>query len=115
MINENPVAPVKRKPLRYQRDGFLFLITCIRTYVLIIIRTKRTYVLITEAGKMYEKYVGRIVTIIYEDKKGNITQRRIRIVDVSDGQIKAHDLDRKAPRLFDAGHILAMQVSRYAG
>jgi len=64
---------------------------------------------------MYEKYIGRVVMIIYEDKKGNITQRRIRIREVADGRIKAHDLDHKAPRVFDVDRILALQVSRHAG
>lgn len=64
---------------------------------------------------MYEKYIGRVVTIIYEDKKGNITQRRIRIKDVNDVQIRAYDLDKLAPRVFDAECILALQVVRHVG
>lgn len=59
---------------------------------------------------MYEKYIGRDVTIIYEDKKGNITQRRIRIRDVADGKVRAYDLARGAPRLFESERILAAQA-----
>jgi len=59
---------------------------------------------------MYEKYIGHVVTIIYEDKKGNITQRRIRIRDIAAGKVRAYDFARGAPRVFESERILAVQA-----
>ena len=58
---------------------------------------------------MLEKWVGRIVTIIYQDGKGGITQRRIAVRGVADGRVRAFDLDKRAPRMFCADRILAVQ------
>jgi len=57
----------------------------------------------------YEKYVGRVVVIIYQDRAGRLTQRRILIRSVSDGLLRAYDLTRRAPRVFDASRILAAE------
>jgi predicted DNA-binding transcriptional regulator YafY len=62
-----------------------------------------------------EKYIGRVVKIIYEDKKGKITQRIIRVKEIAVGKIRAYDYDRKAPRVFDADRILSHElVARHA-
>lgn len=62
-----------------------------------------------------QKYIGRTVTIIYQDRKGQITQRRILIHSVNDGRLHAFDHDKQAPRRFEIDRILAMQpVNRYA-
>lgn len=62
-----------------------------------------------------QKHIGRTVTIIYQDRKGEITQRRILIQSVKDGVIHAFDQDKKASRRFETARILAMQpVNRYA-
>jgi predicted DNA-binding transcriptional regulator YafY len=64
---------------------------------------------------MPEKYIGRTVDIIYQDRSGNITQRRILVHAISDGHVRAYDLDKRAPRVFDAGRILAaLPVARMA-
>jgi len=55
----------------------------------------------------YEKYVGRVMVIIYQDRAGRLTQRRILIRSVSNGRLRAYDLTRRAPRLFDTSRILA--------
>lgn len=56
-----------------------------------------------------EKYVGRIVTIIYQDGKNNITQRRIMVKAIVGNRMRGYDLSKRAPRVFDVGRILAMQ------
>jgi predicted DNA-binding transcriptional regulator YafY len=53
-----------------------------------------------------QKYIGRTVDIIYLDRYGRISQRRIRIVSVQDGFMRAFDLDRQEPRIFRTDGIL---------
>lgn len=63
-----------------------------------------------------EKYVGRIVDIIYQDKKGNITKRQISVHAVQGGKVRAFDTSKQSLRVFDVNRILAVQpVSRRAG
>lgn len=56
-----------------------------------------------------KKYIGRIVEIIYEDRKGNITQRRIEVLGVRQGRIKANCLKSNELRVFNEENILAMK------
>lgn len=58
------------------------------------------------------KYIGRTVTIIYQDKTGAFTQRRIRVLSVDDNKIKAHCYTVGAPRLFVADRIMAIEAAR---
>jgi predicted DNA-binding transcriptional regulator YafY len=61
-----------------------------------------------EAGNMPEKYIGHNVMIIYQDAKGQITQRTIRIRKIADGKVLAYDFDKRAPRPFRIDRILAV-------
>lgn len=54
------------------------------------------------------KYIGRIVIIIYQDRNGQLTQRRIRVQAIADGRVRAYDHNKRAPRVFDADRILAV-------
>lgn len=56
---------------------------------------------------MPAKYIGRIVEIIYQDRAGKLSQRRIRVQDVDDGKVRAIDLVKNAPRVFDVDRILS--------
>ncbi|BBI32063.1 hypothetical protein [Cohnella abietis] len=56
-----------------------------------------------------EKCIGRIVDIIYQDAKGRITQRTIRVRKIVDGKAIAYDFDKRAPRPFKIDRILAAQ------
>jgi len=55
------------------------------------------------------KYVGRTVEMIYQDRSGRLTQRRIRVLSADGGNIRAYDLGKRAPRVFEAARILAVQ------
>jgi hypothetical protein len=57
---------------------------------------------------MLEKYVGRIVEIIYVDKNFKITQRFIEVRSIHGGVVKAYCLKQKAPRVFKLASILAV-------
>jgi predicted DNA-binding transcriptional regulator YafY len=65
-----------------------------------------------------EKYIGRILRIVYVDKRGQITQRNIEVKAVVDGHIRAHCLKSKGPRVFAIENILAFEpvgARRHAG
>ena len=55
------------------------------------------------------KYVGQTIEMIYQDRSGRLTQRRIRVLAVEGGKVRAYDLDKRAPRVFDADRVLAVQ------
>jgi hypothetical protein len=57
---------------------------------------------------MLEKYVGRIVEIIYVDKNNKISQRLIEVRSVQGNMVKAYCLKQKAPRVFKLASILAV-------
>lgn len=50
---------------------------------------------------------GQSVEIIYEDKTGSITKRKIAVRAVREGTIRATDLASNQPRTFKAESILA--------
>lgn len=54
-----------------------------------------------------EKYIGQMVEIIYMDRAGKITQRRIEVHAVRGGLVRATCLKTKSPRAFRIDQILA--------
>jgi predicted DNA-binding transcriptional regulator YafY len=66
---------------------------------------------------MPEKYIDRVVEIIYQAKDGQFTQRRICVQSINAGKVRAYDLAKNAPRVFDSDRILAVMpvMSRAAG
>lgn len=54
-----------------------------------------------------EKYIGRMVEIIYQDREDNLSQRRIKVESVRDGKVKAFCFTAGAPRIFTMANILA--------
>lgn len=64
-----------------------------------------------------QKYIGNVIEIIYIDRKGRITQRKIEVLAVKDGRVRAKCLQSGAPRVFLEDNILSMKIciaSRYA-
>ncbi|WP_379153338.1 hypothetical protein [Paenibacillus sp. sgz5001063] len=60
---------------------------------------------------------GQIIEIVYMDKSGKISQRKIEVVGIRDGRLRAHCLTAGAPRVFIMANILAWQPveeKRYA-
>jgi predicted DNA-binding transcriptional regulator YafY len=57
---------------------------------------------------MPEKYLNRVVDIVYQDKKGQFSKRRIRVQSITDGKVRAFDVSKRAPRIFEADRILAI-------
>ncbi|KOR88464.1 hypothetical protein [Paenibacillus solani] len=63
------------------------------------------------------KYIGNVIEIIYMDRKGKITQRKIEVLAVKDGRVRAKCLQLGAPRIFLESNILSMKIckgNRYA-
>ncbi|MNC76107.1 hypothetical protein D3C75_1277610 [compost metagenome] len=61
--------------------------------------------------------IGQTIEIIYEDKVGKITQRKIEVNGIRDGRIRATCLTTGSPRMFLATNILSwqpVQERRYA-
>ena len=54
-----------------------------------------------------ERSVGRIIELIYQDSKGNITQRQIRVGQVGQGMLRGFDTVKHAYRTFALDRILA--------
>lgn len=53
------------------------------------------------------KYISRSVEMIYEDQKGNFSQRSVKVIAVTDNTVSAYDLTKHAPRSLHADRILA--------
>lgn len=53
--------------------------------------------------------IGQTIEIIYEDKSGNITQRKIEVSGIQNGRIRANCLISMAPRIFLLSNILSWQ------
>lgn len=54
--------------------------------------------------------IGQTVEIVYQDKAGQITQRKIEINGIRDGRIRATCLTSGSPRVFLADNILAWRI-----
>lgn len=72
----------------------------------------RTNVLLETMGIRLDQYVGRTAEIIYEDKHGAITQRRIIVRSNRDGVLHATCLKAGAWRPFRLERILSWQPVR---
>lgn len=53
------------------------------------------------------RHVGEIVLLIYMDRQGRISERRVRVDSVSDGVLKGYCLLRRGPRVFQLEGVLA--------
>ncbi|MNB92897.1 hypothetical protein D3C75_400100 [compost metagenome] len=54
--------------------------------------------------------IGQTVEIVYQDKAGQITQRKIEINNIRDGRIRATCLTTGSPRVLLADNILAWRI-----
>lgn len=65
---------------------------------------------------MIEKYIGRAVQIIYNDRNRNISIRIIQVRSVRNGRVKAYCLTANAPRIFNIENIVDVElVKQHAG
>ncbi|AIQ59665.1 hypothetical protein [Paenibacillus borealis] len=62
--------------------------------------------------------IGQTIEMIYLDKAGKITQRKIEILGIRDGRIRATCLTTNAPRVFLVANVLSwrpLAENRHAG
>lgn len=74
-----------------------------------------SYVLLMEAGVMpwkLNRYEGMVIEMIYMDRCGRLTQRKIRVRSVRDDAVLAYCLEQRALRLFRLDRILAVHPLR---
>ena len=64
---------------------------------------------------MIERYIGRIVDVVYMDRSGRFTKRRVQVQSVRDGRAKVYCFERQAPRAFIIENILAIQPAAVRG
>lgn len=57
-----------------------------------------------------EMSIGQTIELIYLDRAGKITQRKIEVHGIRDGRIRATCLTTGAPRVFLAANILAWHL-----
>ncbi len=53
-------------------------------------------------------YLGRTVEIIYLDRNGELSQRKIRLLLMKDGRVRSYCFKRRATRYFSVKNVLAM-------
>ncbi|WP_052520692.1 hypothetical protein [Aneurinibacillus migulanus] len=54
-------------------------------------------------------YLGRTVEVIYLNQNGELSQRKIRLLSVKGGKIRAYCFKRKSTRYFSVENVLAMR------
>ncbi|KIV55073.1 hypothetical protein AM501_03460 [Aneurinibacillus migulanus] len=54
-------------------------------------------------------YLGQTVEIIYLNQNGELSQRKMRLLSMRDGKIRAYCFKRRATRYFSVGNVLAMR------
>ncbi|RUS47577.1 hypothetical protein [Cohnella sp. AR92] len=61
-----------------------------------------------------EKFIGRRVEVIYQDGKGELSQRVVTVHSVRDGSARVFDCDKQAFRTLNLDRILAVMPTRRA-
>lgn len=59
--------------------------------------------------KTLEKYKGHAVELIYLDKSGQLTQRKVLVHSIKGDRVRVYCLERQAPRVLLIDSILAVQ------
>ena len=63
--------------------------------------------------RVFERYVGKTVDIIYLDRRNRLSERRIRVLSADHDCLTAYCYTRMAPRLFRNENILAVMPVRH--
>ncbi|MFF2887464.1 hypothetical protein [Paenibacillus sp. NPDC057967] len=62
-----------------------------------------------------ERFLGKVVQLIYIDRKRNVSIRNVRIISVKGKQFKAYCYSAGAMRIFNEDHVVDVEVSKQAG
>lgn len=61
-----------------------------------------------------ESYIGKVVQLIYIDRKKNVSIRDVRIISVKGKQFKAYCYLAEAMRIFNSDNVVDMEISKQA-
>lgn len=62
-----------------------------------------------------EKYVGKVVQLIYIDRKRNVTIRDVKVMSVKGGRLKGYCFSAQAVRIFNMENIVDVEaIERHA-
>lgn len=60
-----------------------------------------------------DSYIGKVVQLIYIDRKRNVSIRDVRIISVKGNQFKAFCYSAGAVRIFNVDHVVDMELANY--
>ena len=60
-----------------------------------------------------QQYIGKVVQLIYNDSKRNVTIRNVRVLVAGDQRFLAYCYQAKAVRTFNVDGVVDMEVSRW--
>lgn len=58
--------------------------------------------------KDMQRYLGQVVQIIYADRQGKLTQRRVKLYAIDGDYVRAYCLEKRSVRSFILDNILAV-------
>lgn len=62
-----------------------------------------------------KQFIGKVVQLIYVDRKRQVSIRDVQVLSVKDGRLKAYCFTALAPRIFDIDRIVDVEeVRRHA-
>ncbi|PWW06346.1 hypothetical protein DFQ01_103248 [Paenibacillus cellulosilyticus] len=62
-----------------------------------------------------QKYVGKLVQLIYIDRKRQVSIRNVRVLSVQGSRLKAYCMTARAPRVFNIDSIVDVELIRSVG
>ena len=62
-----------------------------------------------------QEYVGKVVQLIYIDRKREVSIRDVRVISVKDGRLKAYCYTAGAPRIFNIESIIDVEMINRVG
>ncbi|MDQ6419936.1 hypothetical protein RB620_10870 [Paenibacillus sp. LHD-117] len=64
---------------------------------------------------MVEEFIGKVVQLIYNDRRRKVTIRDVRVLAIKDGRMKARCFSAGAVRIFDVDNIVDVEEVRRRG
>lgn len=59
-----------------------------------------------------EKFIGKVVQLIYIDRKREVSIRNVRVISVKGGQLKAYCYQALAIRIFNLDRIVDVEIAQ---
>ncbi|MFF2089735.1 MULTISPECIES: hypothetical protein [Paenibacillus] len=62
-----------------------------------------------------ERYIGKVVQLIYLDRKRNVSIRNVQVISVKNGRMKGYCLSAQAIRIFNLDGIVDVELAGRGG